>query len=326
MNMKHMPRRFPAGGTVSNRHAGAASGYPQIMRLAAGLAALLALVPLAAVTAESAEMATAGEVREEAERQALAAQPDQRFRDCRVCPWMVTAPAGWYLMGSPEDEEARYRNEGPRHRVTLAEAFAVGVYEVTFDEWEACLNGGGCNGYRPDDQGWGRGRLPVINVSWHDAQEYVSWLSRRTGKRYRLLSESEWEYAARGATTGPFHFGATIATAQANYKGNRTYGAGVTGPYPERTVAVGSFPPNAFGLHDVHGNVWEWVQDCDHDSYAGAPANGSAWESGECARRVARGGAWNVAPKYLRSAYRISESSGYRHNYVGFRVARKVSE
>ena len=101
---------------------------------------------------------------------------------------------------------------------------------------------------------------------------------------------------------------------------------GVTGPYRERTVAVGSFPPNAFGLHDVHGNVWEWVQDCDHDSYAGAPANGSAWESGECARRVARGGAWNVAPKYLRSAYRISESSGYRHNYVGFRVARKVTE
>ncbi len=318
--------RFPAPGARRERPQ-AQRRVPRIMRVAARVAWLLVLAAPAAVSAESApDPRTEAYLRAETERQVDAAQPDRRFRDCRECPWLVAAPAGWYLMGAPENEAGSYGNERPRHRVTIAAPFAVGVHEVTFAQWEACVDGGGCNGYRPDDEGWGRATLPVINVSWLDAQEYVRWLSRRTGQPYRLLSESEWEYAARGGTTGPFHFGETISPTQANYKGTRTYGAGRTGRYRQRPLAVGSFPANAFGLHDVHGNVWEWVQDCHHDGYAGAPANGSAWETGQCDRRVARGGSWNLAPKYLRSAYRISESSGYRHNYVGFRVARTLAE
>ena len=135
-----------------------------------------------------------------------------------------------------------------------------GKHEVAFDEWDACVAAGGCGGHHLDDEGWGRGRRPVIDVNWDNAKAYVRWLSRRTGKSYRLLSEAEWEYAARAGTTGPFHTGSTISTNQANY----TYGAGREGLYREKTVPVGSFPANGFGLHDVHGNVWEWVEDCWH--------------------------------------------------------------
>ena len=149
------------------------------------------------------------------------------------------------------------------------------------------------NGHRPDDRGWGRGRRPVINVSWEDAKTYVGWLSRETGERYRLLSEAEWEYAARAGTTGPFHFGARISTNKANYDGNYTYGSGRKGVYRRKTMPVGSFPANAFGLHDVHGNVYEWVEDCWHGSYAGAPTDESAWvRGGDCGERVLRGGSW----------------------------------
>ena len=181
------------------------------------------------------------------------------------------------------------------HRVRIAEPFAVGVYEVNgaFAEWDACVSDGGCGGYRPDDEGSGRGRRPVVNVNWKDAQSYVRWLSRKTGKRYRLLSESEWEYVARAGTSGPFHYGKTLSTVQANYDGRYTYGSGRKGEYRRGTVPVGSFPANAFGLHDVHGNVREWVDDCWHGDYRGAPADGSAWTSGgECSRRVLRGGSW----------------------------------
>ena len=143
---------------------------------------------------------------------------------------MVVVPAGSYEMGSPAWEEGRYDNEGPQHWVEIAEPFAVGVYEVTFREWDECHRNGGCS-HNPDDQGWGRGSRPVINVSWEDAQEYVRWLSDRTGERYRLLSESEWEYVARAGTTTPFHFGETISPEQANYDGNYTYGSCCTGIY-----------------------------------------------------------------------------------------------
>ena len=202
-------------------------------------------------------------------------------------------------MGSPSSERERYDNEGPQHRVTIIDAFAVGKYEVTFEEWDACVSAGGCGGYRPDDEGWGRGRRPVINVSWEDAQRFVEWLREETGEPYRLLSEAEWEYVARAGTSTPFHTGGTISTSQANYDGNYTYGNGREGEYRERTVPVGSFGANAFGLHDVHGNVWEWVEDCWNDSYRGAPSDGSAWERGDCSSRVYRGGSWvqlSVAP------------------------------
>ena len=266
--------------------------------------------------------------RHETEARALLSKPKwelgKKFRDCEGCPEMVVVPAGSYMMGSPSDEEDRSYDEGPAHRVSIAEPFAVGVYEVTFREWDACRHAGGCS-HNPDEEGWGRGDRPVIDVSWNDAKEYVRWLSRETGEEYRLLSESEWEYAARAGTTGPFHFGSTISPEQANYDGNYTYGSGRKGRYRKRTEPVGSFPPNAFGLHDMHGNVWEWVEDCWHDSYRGAPSDGRAWTTGgDCARRVLRGGSWYLKPWSLRSANRGWDESGLRDILVGFRVARTL--
>jgi hypothetical protein len=182
----------------------------------------------------------------------------REFRDCDACPIMVAIPPGKFLMGSPATEAGRFDHEGPQREVTIAKAFAVGKFEVTFDDWEACVAGGGCQtNTSPGDRGWGKGARPVINVSWNDAQDFVRWLSAKTGQTYRLFSEAEWEYAARAGTTTPFSFGATISTAQANYDGNHTYGGGVKGEYREKTAPVGSFPANAFGLHDMHGNVWE---------------------------------------------------------------------
>ena len=270
----------------------------------------------------------------EAERQAAEAdagrrrqdrEPGRRFRDCDACPELVVVPSGSFMMESPAGEADREEDEDPVHRVTIAEPFAVGIFEVTFREWDACVSGGGCNGHLPDDKGWGRGDRPVINVNWDDAQSYVGWLSRKAGEGYRLLSESEWEYVARAGTTGPFHTGATISTAQANYDGNYTYGSGRKGVYREHTVSVGSFSPNAFGLHDVHGNVWEWVQDCWNDSYRGAPDDGRSWERGDCSRRVVRGGSWFSSPRNLRSANRSWDSTGNRDSYLGFRIARTLA-
>ena len=270
--------------------------------------------------------AHAKERREEAaaKREREGRKPGRKFRDCSDCPELVVVPSGSYRMGSPLGEEGRGNDEGPLHRVRILEPFAVGVYEVTFREWDACRRAGGCS-HNPGDRGWGRGERPVIDVSWEDARAYVRWLSGETGKEYRLLSESEWEYVARGGTTGPFHFGLTISPEQANYNGDYAYGSGGKGRYRKRTELVGSFPSNAFGLHDVHGNVWEWVEDCWHESYQGAPLDGSAWTSGgDCGRRVLRGGSWYYGPGFLRSADRSWYDSGYRVNYVGFRVARTL--
>ena len=236
--------------------------------------------------------------------------PGTTFRDCPECPEMVVVPEGSFLMGST----ARDDDERPVHEVTIERAFAVGVYEVTFAEWDACVSGGGCDGHRPDDSGWGRGKRPAINVSWEDAQGYVRWLSRRTGEAYRLPSESEWEYVARAGTTGPYHFGSSPSSSQANYGGDRRGAA-----------PVGSYPANAFGLHDVHGNLWEWVEDCWNDSYHGAPSNGSAWESGDCSRRMLRGGSWDYFPGNIRSASRYGLTAGYRYDDAGFRVARTLT-
>ena len=248
-----------------------------------------------------------------------------RFRDCGECPEMVVVPSGSFMMGSPDGESGRVDTEGPRHRVRIDYRFAVGVHEVTFAEWDACANAGGCGGYRPNDRGWGRRNRPVIYVSWDDAQSYVRWLSRMTGERYRLLSESEWEYVARAGTTTPFHFGWTISTAQANYDGDYAYGSGRKGRYREKTVSVGSFSANAWGLYDVHGNVWERVGDCWNGSYTGAPAEGSAWTRGDCAKRVLRGGSWLSVPRYLRSASRGRKTAGDRSSNVGFRIARTLT-
>ena len=249
----------------------------------------------------------------------------EEFRDCKECPEMIVVPAGSFTLGSPAHEEGRLSSEGPQHLVTIRAPFAVGKYEVTFSEWDGCVAAGGC-GHRPADFDWGRDRRPVINVSWEDAKSYVAWLSRKTGKRYRLLSEAEWEYAARAGTEGPFHFGSTISTDKANYDGDYTYGSGRIGLDRGETVPVGSFPANAFKLHDMHGNVWEWVEDCWHASHRGAPSDGAVWTAGgECGERVLRGGSWGSLPRYLRSAYRSRNSAGIRNYYFGFRVARTLA-
>ena len=209
--------------------------------------------------------------------------------------------------------------------MAIAKAFAVGKFEVTFAEWDACVAAGGCK-HKPEDRGWGRGKRPVINVSWDDiTKDYLPWLSRKTGKSYRLLTEAEWEYAARAGTTTPFSTGRTITTEQANFDGDSTYGGSAKGVYRQKTVEVGTFPANTFGLHDMHGNVWEWVADCYKDSYAGAPADGSAVTSGDCGSGVLRGGCWVDIPRYLRSAGRDRDTSGSRYFIYGFRVARTLS-
>ncbi len=281
----------------------------------------------------------------EAERGRRAMEPGRRFRDCDACPELVVVPLGSFMMGSPAGEEKRDDDEGPRHRVTIAEPFAVGVHEVTQGEFARFVRetnrsaGNSCRVWDSNEGRWvERSGLnwrnpgfeqtdghPVVCVNWDDAQSYVGWLSRETGEGYRLLSESEWEYVARAGTTGPFHTGATISPAQANYDGNYTYGSGRKGVYRERTMSVGSFLPNAFGLHDVHGNVYEWVQDCWNKKYDGAPRDGGAWERGDCSLRVARGGSWFSSPRFLRAAFRFRNSTGYRNYYLGFRIARTLA-
>ena len=241
------------------------------------------------------------------------------FRECADCPELVVVPAGTFMMGSPASEEGRFANEGPQRRVSIATAFAVGVHEVTFAEWDACVAAGGCGGHRPGDEGWGRERRPVINVNWSDAESYVSWLSSSTGASYRLLSESEWEYVARAGTTTRYWWGDWMGRNRANCGGD---GCGDTSYV--RTAPVGSFSANDFGLFDVSGNVWEWVQDCWHDDYYGAPTDGSAWAGPADCRRVLRGGSWPFTPVYLRSASRTREDAGGRNGDVGFRVARTL--
>ena len=200
-------------------------------------------------------------------------------------------------------------------------------------EWDACVSAGGCGGYRPEDEGWGRGRRPVINVSWEDAQEYVRWLSRETGEDYRLLSEAEWEYVARAGTTTARYWGES-EVGQCRYGNGYDQSAHLkhnllwdpvacTDGYSD-TAPVGFFRPNAFGLHDVLGNIYEWTQDCWHGRYLGAPADGSAWQSGDCSDRVLRGGSWKFHPRILRSALRGSDPAGDHYNSYGFRVARTI--
>ena len=237
---------------------------------------------------------------------------------------MVVLPAGEFEMGSNAGEAGHTTEEEPQHRVRIQTAFAAGKYEVTFAEWEACVAAGGCK-HNPRDPGWGRGLHPVVNVSWTDiVEEYLPWLSRTTGRTYRLLTEAEWEYAARSGAEKPFSTGATISSHDANFDGTLTYAGGDKGEYRQRTLDVGSFPANAFGLHDLHGNVWEWVADCFFAGYQNAPADGSpAPESSNC-QRVMRGGSWIDGPRVLRAAARGHVPAKTRFIYRGFRVARTL--
>ena len=235
---------------------------------------------------------------------------------------MVQIAAGCFLMGSPDTEPERDPDEGPQHEVCV-KPFELGKYEVTFADWDACYSDGGCS-RNPSDEGWGRGRRPVINVSWKDMQDYIRWLNRTSGLEYRLPSEAEWEYAARAGTTTPFSTGTCINTDQANYDGTFDYANCGThkGVDLGKTAEVGSYPPNPWGLHDMHGNANELTEDCWNEGYAGAPTDGSAWLEGNCTRRVIRGGSWYGYAGYTRSAYRCRSGAGFAHRSLGFRLAR----
>ena len=245
-------------------------------------------------------------------------RPKDQFKECHECPEMVVVPAGEFLMGSPAGEDGRAGNEDPRRKVTIARPLAVGRFEVTFAEWEGCIHQGGCR-HRPSNEGWGSGTRPVIHVSWDDiTREYLPWLSRKTGKTYRLLTEAEWEYAARSGATTTYSWGNEIGANNANCSGCGSQWDG------RQTAPVGSFRPNAFGLHDMHGNVWEWVQDCYRDTYANAAPDGAAALDLDGCSRVLRGGSWLGAPRVLRSAVRGGYQPDFRFGNGGFRVARSL--
>ena len=253
--------------------------------------------------------------------QAEAASPGRVFRDCPVCPVMVEVPAGTYLMGSSDSEGAP--DERPRHGVTIGSPIAVGAYEVTFAEWDSCVERQRCREHHADDRGWGRGRRPVVDVNWEDAREYARWLSEETGERYRLLSEAEWEYLARAGAQTARHWGPDDSE-QCRYANGNDESVQCSDGY-ERTAPVGSFEPNALGLYDMIGNVIEWTDDCWNGNYKGAPVDGGAWHSGDCSRRVLRGGSWSLRPGHLRSAVRAAIPAGERLFSLGFRVARALN-
>lgn len=239
---------------------------------------------------------------------------------------MVTIYPGQFQMGSPIHEARRERTEGPVQNVSIDYTFEVGKYEVTFSEWDKCVASGGCNGYRPSDVGWGRGNRPAINISWNDAQSYIKWLNRKTGLKYRLLSESEWEYIARAGTNSPFSTGHMITTQQANFNGQKSYQGSPLGPYRRQTVEVGSFNANPYGLYDLHGNAWEWTQDCWNDTHVGNSADGKPRNSGDCSYRVMKGGSWVNRPDDVRVAQRQRYTTDYRYDDYGFRIARTLSK
>jgi formylglycine-generating enzyme required for sulfatase activity len=266
----------------------------------------------------------------EAERRLNFGEP---FRECaKDCPEMVVIPPGEFWMGSPDGEGDD--NEHPRHKVKIDKPLAVGKFEVTWDEWEACVKMRGCDGNQTDDGGFGRGRRPLIYVSWLQATDYVKWLTLMTGRPYRLLSEAEWEYAARGVTSAdkshqPYPWGDEASHEYANYGTDQCCNGRTEGRDTWfYTAPAGKFPPNAFGLHDMHGNVWEWVEDIWHDNYRGAPVDGRAWTEGEgkaASRRVVRGGSWDNNPRDLRSATRSKDATSSRGDVQGFRVGRELS-
>ncbi|WP_088243450.1 caspase, EACC1-associated type [Calothrix rhizosoleniae] len=237
---------------------------------------------------------------------------------------MVKIPGGKFVMGSPENEPGSSNYERPQqHNVTI-QPFFMGKYPVTQEQYEAIM------GKNPSRfQGAKRAKRPVECVTWHNAVEFCAKISKDTGKSYRLPSEAEWEYACRAGTTTPFHFGETITTDLANYNGNKTYGSAPKGQYRQQTTDVGSFPANAFGLYDMHGNVLEWCQDNWHGNYNGAPINGDAWVVGDNdnqSKRTLRGGSWNRTPVSCRSACRYGNNPFYSYSYIGLRVVCVVGQ
>jgi len=235
---------------------------------------------------------------------AAPANPGALFKDCDGCPEMVVIPPGSYEMG------------GSR-RITLSRSFAVAKTEISFAQWDACVTEGGCR-HRPDDSSWGRGNQPVMNVNWDDAKQYVAWLARKTGKSYRLLTEAEWEYAARAGTTTEYWFGDVMVAGEVNCRDCATEWSNV------KTAPVGTFRPNPWGLYDVHGNLNEIVADCWNPSHKGVRSDGSARTDGDCKSRVFKGGAWYYNPKASRAAWRARNDARVASYVFGFRVLREL--
>jgi formylglycine-generating enzyme required for sulfatase activity len=270
--------------------------------------------------------------------------PGRAFRECRNCPEMVVLPAGSFIMGTPPTED-HHRDHERQHPVTIAKPFAVSRTEVTWDQWEACVRDGACDGVGVDKAlrlkmdgtpnadfvDWGRGTRPVVGVSWYDAQAYVGWLNRKTGQDdlYRLISEAEWEYAARAGTTTAYPWGEKLDHNYGNF-GKEEPGLGPKAEgrdvWLAQTAPVASFPPNAFGLHDMHGNAFEWVEDCYLADLGPTANDGSANRNGSCSSRVFRSGSYTSNPYMHRSGNRIR---GYTpdtrgRNYMTIRVARTL--
>lgn len=287
-----------------------------------------------------------------------ALQAKAEFKECETCPTMVVVPAGSFTMGSPKDEPGRYDDEGPQREVRIGKVFAVGRFQVTLAEFSAFAAetghdaGSSCwswsNGEWKEVKGASfrkpgfdqKGSHPAVCLNWKDAKAYVAWLSKKTGKPYRLLSKSEWEYAARGRTTPGAYPRYFFGDAESDFC---RYGNGADQTAKQKvsgasgwtvlpcsdgwayTSPVGSFAPNAFGLYDMHGNAWQWVEDCYYDNYSGAPTDGSAWITGDCSRRVLRGGSWDNIPRGLRAAIRDKNDPEHRILNVGLRVARTLN-
>jgi len=274
----------------------------------------------------------------------IALMPNDHFRECVACPEMLVMPEGEYMMGSPDDEAERSSNEGPQHRVKIPRRFAVSKLKITREEFEKFVNE---TSYAGEDRCFtledgkaqertGRsfrnpgfeqdGNHPAVCIDWDDAKAYVAWLSKKTGKLYRLLSESEWEYVARAGTKTPFWWGPSLSTDEANYDGKSTYGDGSKGEYREKTVPADMFKPNPWGLYQVHGNAMEWVEDCWNETYQYGPSDDWMRVAGKCDVHVRRGGAWNTVAKMLRAAYRDNRKTSNRASNTGFRIARTLGQ
>jgi formylglycine-generating enzyme required for sulfatase activity len=265
-----------------------------------------------------------------------ALKPKDVFRECDNCPEMIVVPAGSFTMGSPINEAERSGEEGPQHRVTISRPFAVGKFTVTVDQFADFVKATGhdtgsmCDTFeagkweeRSDrsfrNPGFSQtGSQPAVCLNWNDAEAYVEWLSKKTGKAYRLLTEAEWEYAARAGTSTRYFWGDEIGSGNADCGGCGSQWNGKPAP-------VGSFKPNTFGLYDMHGNAWQWVEDCHHDRYDGAPSDGSAWTNGDCSHRVVRGGSWGAAAMFLRAASRSGDATDFRVSGLGFRLGRTLT-
>ena len=259
-----------------------------------------------------------------AETTRVEAVPGRTFRESLSGggqgPEMVVVPAGGFRMGCLSNDEDCSALEKPVHEVMILQPFALSVHEVTFEDYDRFTYPN-----KVDDAGWGRDGRPVINVTWNDAQDYVEWLSAQTDAEYRLPSASEWEYAARAGTTTKYSWGDAIGSNRANCFSDHL---GFMDQCRERfryTAPVGSFRGNGFGLHDMPGNVAEWVADCWNESYVGAPSDGGAWLQGDCSLRVYRGGDWRADPWFLRAAYRFRSPAVNRYDDLGFRVARTLT-